>query len=424
LQWPSGCEPALLHIPQDQSNYQISHLYNQDSTPLFNYTSHSGPFAHSYHLGYSPMTAESSCPRTYSDLDLVNPFENMAKSYPPSAYLIEPQKPQDMMDMSNHLSSGHMMHFDDDYDSHCQPAVKVEKVTRYGTPQYETEAGPTNIPSTRDTPPSPSHGYKIEHGPDEVTNSSTIDKEQPYAQLIYRALLEAPGHTMVLRDIYSWFRRNTDKATDKETKGWQNSIRHNLSMNGAFEKVDQPDGEEAKKGFMWRLTESAIREGVKSTTRYRSKMPNKRGCRSHNPAPQRQASGAKGGQAARKTARLRRSERLRDSRSVPMDKSDAYMSRSMPSYNAPFDGFPPSELAMGYPASPYFYQSEMDFGHPIKQEPLPASFGPNLDILSGHSYPDSPRSGLCSDISYLLPYSPDEPLFYDSGTDSDEPMTP
>jgi hypothetical protein len=58
-----------------------------------------------------------------------------------------------------------------------------------------------------------------------------VDKEQPYAQLIYRALMEADGHTMVLRDIYSWFKRNTDKAMDKETKGWQNSIRHNLSMN-------------------------------------------------------------------------------------------------------------------------------------------------------------------------------------------------
>ncbi|KAF2010661.1 winged helix DNA-binding domain-containing protein, partial [Aaosphaeria arxii CBS 175.79] len=58
-----------------------------------------------------------------------------------------------------------------------------------------------------------------------------------YAQLIYRALLTAPNHTMVLRDIYAWFQRHTDKATDKSTKGWQNSIRHNLSMNGAFKKV-------------------------------------------------------------------------------------------------------------------------------------------------------------------------------------------
>lgn len=59
-----------------------------------------------------------------------------------------------------------------------------------------------------------------------------VDKEQPYAQLIYQALLQADGHTMILRDIYDWFVKYTDKATASETKGWQNSIRHNLSMNG------------------------------------------------------------------------------------------------------------------------------------------------------------------------------------------------
>ncbi|KAF2090012.1 winged helix DNA-binding domain-containing protein, partial [Saccharata proteae CBS 121410] len=73
-----------------------------------------------------------------------------------------------------------------------------------------------------------------------------------YAKLIYRALMEAPGHTMVLRDIYSWFAKNTDKAEDKKATGWKNSIRHNLSMNGAFKKVDPP-GDDARKGNLWQL---------------------------------------------------------------------------------------------------------------------------------------------------------------------------
>ena len=55
---------------------------------------------------------------------------------------------------------------------------------------------------------------------------------QPYATLIYRALKSVPGHKMVLREIYDWFERHTDKAKDSSSKGWQNSIRHNLSMNG------------------------------------------------------------------------------------------------------------------------------------------------------------------------------------------------
>lgn len=56
--------------------------------------------------------------------------------------------------------------------------------------------------------------------------------EPPYASLIYQALMEAPNHQMVLKEIYEWIAQNTDKARDPAFKGWQNSVRHNLSMNG------------------------------------------------------------------------------------------------------------------------------------------------------------------------------------------------
>lgn len=64
--------------------------------------------------------------------------------------------------------------------------------------------------------------------------------EEPYAKLLYRALMSAPEHAMTLQEIYQWFRENTDKDVKKENipkrpgknaEGWQNSIRHNLSMN-------------------------------------------------------------------------------------------------------------------------------------------------------------------------------------------------
>lgn len=59
-------------------------------------------------------------------------------------------------------------------------------------------------------------------------NNGKVD--EPYAQLIYRAFMSKPNKSMTLQEIYQWFRENTDKAKS-EGKGWQNSIRHNLSMN-------------------------------------------------------------------------------------------------------------------------------------------------------------------------------------------------
>ncbi len=66
----------------------------------------------------------------------------------------------------------------------------------------------------------------------EESDGDGSPNSEPYAQLIFRALKSAPGHRMVLKEIYEWFAKNTDKAKTSSSKGWQNSIRHNLSMNG------------------------------------------------------------------------------------------------------------------------------------------------------------------------------------------------
>jgi len=63
-----------------------------------------------------------------------------------------------------------------------------------------------------------------------VMEGEDLGFDEPYAKLIYRALMSKPDHSMVLQDIYQWFRVNTNKGSS-DNKGWMNSIRHNLSMN-------------------------------------------------------------------------------------------------------------------------------------------------------------------------------------------------
>lgn len=80
-------------------------------------------------------------------------------------------------------------------------------------------------------------GYASSDLPSDQQSSSGSQKnEEPYAQLIYKAFMSRPGHCMSLQDIYQWFRDNTKKATS-EKGGWQNSIRHNLSMNAVCTKA-------------------------------------------------------------------------------------------------------------------------------------------------------------------------------------------
>ncbi|EEH36373.2 hypothetical protein PAAG_06791 [Paracoccidioides lutzii Pb01] len=135
-----------------------------------------------------------------------------------------------------------------------------------------------------------------------------------YSRLIYRALQSAPDNKMALRELYRWFEKNTNKIKSSDLKGWQNSIRHNLSMNAAFEGMDNTsslNGAKRKRTSAWILTKEALRDGVQSTTRYRKPGIHEMPPKSEPPAPQRQISGARGGRAglrdgAQSTTRCRK----------------------------------------------------------------------------------------------------------------------
>ncbi|PGH09259.1 hypothetical protein GX51_00701 [Blastomyces parvus] len=144
-----------------------------------------------------------------------------------------------------------------------------------------------------------------------MSDGETDDEkpDEPYSKLIWRALQSVPDNKMALKEIYEWFEKNTKKARNSDSKGWQNSIRHNLSMNAAFEGVkdtSSPDGTPKKTANVWVLTKEALQNGVQSTTRYRKLGTHKKSSKSEHPAPQRQRSGAKGGRAAKKNAKMRR----------------------------------------------------------------------------------------------------------------------
>jgi hypothetical protein len=173
---------------------------------------------------------------------------------------------------------------------------------------------------------------------------------------------------------------------------------------------------------MWRLTEEALREGVKSTTRYRSKQPNKRGNRTQHPQPQRQASGAKGGQAARRSANIKRSKRVQDHyRSQPSSV------RSVPAdLDLSHDN---TDISMSYTPSSY-YGSDVEYACNPKQNGHHNDFSSSR-VRSGNAidlFPSAQpfaESMLMGDVAYILAHSPSEPLFTNSPTPSaDEPRTP
>lgn len=79
-----------------------------------------------------------------------------------------------------------------------------------------------------------------------------------YATMITQAILSTREGVISLADIYKYISTNYAYYRFAKT-GWQNSIRHNLSLNKAFEKVPRRPNEPGK-GMKWRISEEYQRD--------------------------------------------------------------------------------------------------------------------------------------------------------------------
>ncbi|ANB12972.1 forkhead family transcription factor FKH2 [Sugiyamaella lignohabitans] len=84
-------------------------------------------------------------------------------------------------------------------------------------------------------------------------DAKDIKPPYSYATMITQAIMSSEEMMLSLADIYEWIMHRYSFYRHSKS-GWQNSIRHNLSLNKAFEKVPRK-ANEAGKGMKWQIND-------------------------------------------------------------------------------------------------------------------------------------------------------------------------
>ncbi|XP_076874202.1 checkpoint suppressor 1 isoform X2 [Brachyhypopomus gauderio] len=101
-------------------------------------------------------------------------------------------------------------------------------------------------PSSPSSPsPKPSEPCGVMMGP-------SCKPPYSFSCLIFMAIEDAPSKRLPVKDIYGWILEHFPYFASAPT-GWKNSVRHNLSLNKCFKKVDKDRSQSIGKGSLWSI---------------------------------------------------------------------------------------------------------------------------------------------------------------------------
>ncbi|XP_047246918.1 forkhead box protein N1 [Girardinichthys multiradiatus] len=93
-----------------------------------------------------------------------------------------------------------------------------------------------------------------------------------YSILIFMALKNSKTGSLPVSEIYSFMTEHFPYFKTAPD-GWKNSVRHNLSLNKCFEKVENKNGSTSRKGCLWALNPAKVEKMQEELHKWRRKDP-------------------------------------------------------------------------------------------------------------------------------------------------------
>ncbi|CAD6439963.1 25f78f94-13f8-4ce0-afdc-d627cf5bc7be [Sclerotinia trifoliorum] len=231
-------------------------------------------------LNMVPMPPPSGSRYTTDSIAKKQPFQPKYKSAPQKALFTTfmNTQPQGKENCPHSIYSSHAQpHFRDDFSTsnfsleglygrrpslkrslmEAAPIQEAKVQNKSKVEEGNDTSGPRELPEPDSFPPIHDDGFKPSHS---------------YAQLIGMSILRAPNRRLTLAQIYKWISDNYTFYNAADA-GWQNSIRHNLSLNKAFVKQERPKDDPGK-GNYWAIVPGTEYQFIKEKTSRKPAGPN------------------------------------------------------------------------------------------------------------------------------------------------------
>ncbi|XP_005402808.1 PREDICTED: forkhead box protein N1 isoform X5 [Chinchilla lanigera] len=113
-----------------------------------------------------------------------------------------------------------------------------------------------------------------------IAPQASADGHQPlfpkpiysYSILIFMALKNSKTGSLPVSEIYNFMTEHFPYFKTAPD-GWKNSVRHNLSLNKCFEKVENKSGSSSRKGCLWALNPAKIDKMQEELQKWKRKDP-------------------------------------------------------------------------------------------------------------------------------------------------------
>ncbi|TMS07564.1 Forkhead box protein N1 [Larimichthys crocea] len=158
------------------------------------------------------------------------------------------------------------------------PAVPVEpscflsqSYPSYSSPSSLQQAS-SRLYGNNDQSNSTKYSLSTQSHQESVTQSLFPKPIYSYSILIFLALKNSRTGSLPVSEIYSFMTEHFPffkTAPD----GWKNSVRHNLSLNKCFVKVENKNGNSSRKGCLWALNPAKVEKMQEELHKWRRKDP-------------------------------------------------------------------------------------------------------------------------------------------------------